>query len=106
MWQSVGAQVDQMTPAQHDEILSAISHLPHMVAYTLVNYLGRRSDVDSIFDYAAGGFYDFTRMQLFEWGVKFHDLFLGKPAGDIYIDDKGYYFQSWKKTLKDINERL
>jgi len=39
--------------------------------------------------YAHEAFYDFTRMQLFEWGVKFHDLFLGKPAGDIYIDDKG-----------------
>ena len=34
-------------------------------------------------------FYDFTFIQLTEWGVKFHSLFLGKPAGDVYIDDKG-----------------
>ena len=33
--------------------------------------------------------YDFTFSQLTGWGVKFHQLFLGKPAGDIYIDDKG-----------------
>jgi hypothetical protein len=33
--------------------------------------------------------YDFTFNQLTEWGVKFHKLFLGKPSGDIYIDDKG-----------------
>ena len=62
MWTSVGAKVDQMTAAQHDAILSATSHLPHMVAYTLVNYLGERSDASSIFDYAAGGFKDFTRI--------------------------------------------
>jgi hypothetical protein len=34
-------------------------------------------------------FYTFTHNQLIEWGVKFHSLFLGKPAGDFYIDDKG-----------------
>ena len=34
-------------------------------------------------------FYQFTKNQLEEWGVKYHSLFLGKPAGDIYIDDKG-----------------
>ena len=41
------------------------------------------------FVYAHEAFYELTRTQLIEWGVKFHDLFLGKPAGDIYIDDKG-----------------
>ena len=34
-------------------------------------------------------FYDFTERQLKEWNVKYHKLFLGKPAGDIYVDDKG-----------------
>jgi hypothetical protein len=34
-------------------------------------------------------FYDFTKNQMQEWGVKFHHLFLGKPSGDLYIDDKG-----------------
>ena len=34
-------------------------------------------------------FYDNTKKQLDDWGVKYHQLFLGKPAGDIYIDDKG-----------------
>jgi hypothetical protein len=33
--------------------------------------------------------YEFTKKQLDSWGVKYHELFLGKPAGDIYIDDKG-----------------
>ena len=34
-------------------------------------------------------FYDLTKSQLEKWGVKYHDLFMGKPSGDIYIDDKG-----------------
>ena len=62
MWQSVGAKVDVMSAELHDSILSATSHLPHMVAYNLVNYLGNREDAKSIFSYAAGGFYDFTRI--------------------------------------------
>ena len=62
MWQVIGAQVDEMTAEQHDAILSMTSHLPHMVAYTLVNYLGKQSDASNIFNYAAGGFYDFTRI--------------------------------------------
>ena len=62
MWQAIGAQVDEMTPDRHDAILSTTSHLPHMVAYALVNYLGGRPEAASIFNYAAGGFYDFTRI--------------------------------------------
>jgi len=38
---------------------------------------------------AIKAFYDFTKQQVDEWGIKHHGLFLGKPAGDIYIDDKG-----------------
>ena len=34
-------------------------------------------------------FYDLTARQLDQWGVKYHQLFLGKPSGDIYVDDKG-----------------
>ena len=40
-------------------------------------------------DLAISDFYDLTRNQLDSWGVKYHQLFLGKPAGDKYIDDKG-----------------
>tara|TARA_Y100000593_G_scaffold94378_1_gene193165 strand:- start:5883 stop:6215 length:333 start_codon:yes stop_codon:yes gene_type:complete len=39
--------------------------------------------------YAHEVFYDLTRQQLIDWGVKFDDLFLGKPSGDLYVDDKG-----------------
>ena len=39
--------------------------------------------------YAYQAFEELTKKQLSSWGVKYHDLFLGKPSGDIYIDDKG-----------------
>ena len=40
-------------------------------------------------DLAISSFYDFTKKQLDSWGVKYHQLFLGKPGADLFIDDKG-----------------
>jgi hypothetical protein len=46
-------------------------------------------------------FYDMTTDQLNKWGVKYHALFLGKPAGDIYIDDKGARDRDFFNSMKD-----
>ena len=62
MWEMVGAEVVEMDAARHDEILAATSHLPHMLAYTLVDVLGRMEERVEIFRCAAGGFRDFTRV--------------------------------------------
>ncbi len=62
MWRACGAQVVEMDIAHHDAVLAATSHLPHMLAYSLVEMLARRDDSEEIFDYAAGGFRDFTRI--------------------------------------------
>jgi prephenate dehydrogenase len=62
IWEAVGAEVVEMEPRHHDEVLAATSHLPHMLAYTLVDALGRMEDHIEIFRYAAGGFRDFTRI--------------------------------------------
>jgi len=62
MWQTCGAQVTNMDVAHHDEILAATSHLPHMLAFGLVDALARMRENDEIFRYAAGGFRDFTRI--------------------------------------------
>ena len=62
MWQQAGAEVIDMPVAHHDEVLAATSHLPHMLAFTLVDTLARLEDHDDIFRYAAGGFRDFTRI--------------------------------------------
>ena len=62
MWRLCGAEVTRMTVAHHDEVLAATSHLPHMLAYSLVDSLARMKKNDEIFRYAAGGFKDFTRI--------------------------------------------
>jgi prephenate dehydrogenase len=62
MWRCCGAQVTSMAVAHHDEILAATSHLPHMLAFGLVDALVGMRENDEIFRYAAGGFRDFTRI--------------------------------------------
>jgi prephenate dehydrogenase len=62
MWQATGAQVECMDISHHDLVLAATSHLPHMLAFSLVSHLSKMTDQDEIFDYAAGGFRDFTRI--------------------------------------------
>jgi len=62
MWLSCGAKIDHLAVEHHDRVLAATSHLPHMLAYALVNYLSNLNEHDEIFNYAAGGFMDFTRI--------------------------------------------
>ncbi|MBF8268863.1 MAG: prephenate dehydrogenase [Gammaproteobacteria bacterium] len=62
MWEATGARVVTMTIEHHDQILAATSHLPHMLAYALVDCLAGMQTRDEIFRYAAGGFTDFTRI--------------------------------------------
>jgi len=62
MWEAAGAKVVDMEPVHHDEVLAATSHLPHVLAFTLVESLARLQDKAEIFEYAAGGFRDFTRI--------------------------------------------
>ncbi len=62
MWEAAGASVNEMDVAHHDEVLAATSHLPHMLAFALVESLARMSEQREIFEYAAGGFRDFTRI--------------------------------------------
>ncbi|MBS0001544.1 MAG: prephenate dehydrogenase/arogenate dehydrogenase family protein [Thioalkalivibrio sp.] len=62
MWRATGARIEFMTPAHHDHVLAATSHLPHVLAFALVESLARMSESDEVFHYAAGGFRDFTRI--------------------------------------------
>ena len=62
MWTTAGADVRTMTAAEHDHILAASSHLPHALAYALVDMFVRLDEHRAIFDCAGGGFRDFTRI--------------------------------------------
>lgn len=61
-WKAMGAKVSIMTPQHHDEVFAATSHLPHVLAFSLVEVLKNKQDEREIFEYAAGGFKDFTRI--------------------------------------------
>ena len=63
-WERLGAQVEQMTAEHHDRVLAVTSHLPHLIAYTIV---GTASDLEEVtrsevMKFSAGGFRDFTRI--------------------------------------------
>ncbi|QEW05689.1 prephenate dehydrogenase/arogenate dehydrogenase family protein [Nitrincola iocasae] len=73
LWQSLGAEVLQMEPHRHDEVLAATSHLPHLLAFSLVDTLAHEEEKKDIFRYAAGGFRDFTRIAASD-PVMWHDI--------------------------------
>lgn len=73
MWQQAGAIVTETSVAHHDEVLAATSHLPHLLAFALVDTLATMDDKQEIFDYAAGGFRDFTRIASSD-PVMWHDI--------------------------------
>lgn len=62
LWELCGAVLTEMSVGHHDEVLAATSHLPHMLAFTLVDTLANLEEHQDIFRYAAGGFRDFTRI--------------------------------------------
>jgi prephenate dehydrogenase len=61
-WEACGALVSELTPERHDEVFAAVSHLPHLLAFTLVHDLAQRDDRDLLLSFAASGFRDFTRI--------------------------------------------
>ena len=62
IWTALGAEVLSMDVDQHDHVLANSSHLPHLLAYTLVDSLANNERSQDIFRFAAGGFRDFTRI--------------------------------------------
>ena len=87
MWRMVGAEVVEMDVAHHDEILAATSHLPHMLAYTLVDMLGNMKDHPEIFGYSAGGLRDFTRVASSDPQM-WHDICLANRVAMVDVIDR------------------
>ena len=91
LWKGVGADVDVMAWDYHDEVLAATSHLPHMLAFNLVDTLSKQSENREIFNYAAGGFRDFTRIAASD-PTMWHDIFIANHRAilkvlDNYLDE-------------------
>jgi prephenate dehydrogenase len=62
LWAACGARVSTLSPERHDAVFAAVSHLPHALAFALVDMIARRGNAEQLFGYAAGGFRDFTRI--------------------------------------------
>lgn len=62
LWEAAGAQTETLDAALHDRIFAAVSHLPHLAAFALVDELAQRTDGETFFRFAASGFRDFTRI--------------------------------------------
>ena len=62
MWELVGSQVYEMDPETHDHIFGIVSHLPHVVAYSLMNTVLNAEDAEQLLDFAGGGLKDYTRV--------------------------------------------
>ena len=101
LWSELGAEVLSMTPAHHDSVLAQTSHLPHLLAYGLVDTLSSGGDSLEVFQYAAGGFRDFSRIAASD-PVMWRDIFLANQAPvleflDAYLDE----LVALRKSLAD-----
>lgn len=85
-WQTLGAHVSFMDPLRHDQILAATSHLPHVLAFALTDMLGRMDEQEAIFQYAAGGFRDFSRIASSDPGL-WRDICLANQAQIVPLID-------------------
>jgi prephenate dehydrogenase len=61
-WEQCGSIIHRLVPEEHDRVFAAVSHLPHLLAYALVDDIARKPHADLLFQYAASGFRDFTRI--------------------------------------------
>ena len=104
LWRSIGANVIGMSVDDHDEILAATSHLPHLLAYALVNVLVKKNKSDDIFRYAAGGFADFSRLASSD-PTLWSEIFLAN-ANQIEVVLDGYIQQliDYKTLLRQKNQ--
>lgn len=97
LWRALEADVEHMQVERHDEVLAATSHLPHLLAFGLVDSLAKRNENLDIFRYAAGGFRDFTRIAGSD-PVMWHDIFLANREAVLRTLDT---FRSDLDALRD-----
>ncbi|TYL49452.1 prephenate dehydrogenase/arogenate dehydrogenase family protein [Marinomonas sp. IMCC 4694] len=82
LWRAVGADVVSMDVEHHDHVLASSSHLPHLLAYTLVDALANGDRSQDIFKFAAGGFRDFTRIASSD-PVMWRDVFMANKDATL-----------------------
>jgi prephenate dehydrogenase len=107
LWRELGANVLGMTRVRHDEVLAATSHLPHLLAYAIVDVLLKQEQSEDIFRYAAGGFADFSRLASSD-AKMWSDIFVANSAAvEKVLDDYIHSLLIFKKAIqKKEHEKL
>ncbi len=101
LWESVGASVMAMDAEHHDSVLAHTSHLPHLLAYNLVDQLASHDDNLNMFRYAAGGFRDFTRIAASDPKM-WHDIFFANQSAIVTaLDEYSVYLQNIRQLIID-----
>ena len=85
-WESLGGIVSRMKADEHDQIFSTISHLPHLLAFGLVNLINNKANKETLLNYAASGFRDFSR--------------IAASSPDVWRDIS---IQNQKSIINDLN---
>lgn len=99
MWQIAGAEVIDMAVDHHDEVLAATSHLPHVLAYSLVDTLAKMDERSEIFRFSAGGFRDFSRIASSDPQM-WHDICLANREAVLKV------LSLFNNELKQLTEAL
>ncbi len=99
MWEQAGAQVDEMAVRHHDELLAATSHLPQLLAYSLVNTLVNMDESEAIFRFAGSGFRDTTRLAGSD-PVMWRDIALANKDAILTMIDR------YNDTLQQLRDAI
>ena len=100
-WRAFGAKVDSMSPEHHDLVLAITSHLPHLIAYTIVGTADELGQVTSseVMKFSAGGFRDFTRIAASD-PTMWRDVFLSNK--DAVLEMLGTFNEDLSKLTRAI----
>ena len=100
-WRGLGANVEIMTPEHHDKVLAVTSHLPHLIAYTIVGTAEELEGVtrSEVLKFSAGGFRDFTRIAASD-PTMWRDVFLTNK--DAVLEMLGEFQEDLSKLTRAI----
>jgi len=100
-WRALGANVETMTPEHHDLVLAITSHVPHLIAYTIVGTADELGDVteSEVLQFSAGGFRDFTRIAASD-PTMWRDVFLANK--DAVLEMLGAFQEDLSKLTRAI----
>jgi prephenate dehydrogenase len=97
LWEALGAKVEIMNDKQHDDLLALTSHLPHMLAFSLMDYLTNNNP--KALNYAAGGFKDFSRIASSD-ALMWRDICLNNP------DEITKHIEGFQQSLDNLSELI